>query len=177
MAEGSFRRALSVIETASTDLEVTEAGRLLTNTLQFLPQHPGALQAVRALQGDDPHSIRAARLRSLIPHLATMTNSFAPSLSSFGVSPSDQEHSQIAQSAARMRVRAAAFSESYSTREEEASEALFDNSVRSNEASGFGQSLADSFIDDADQPVVGAEVFELAAQLGGRINRKGGLEA
>ena len=38
---------------------------------------------------------------------------------------------------------------------EEASEALSDNSVRSNEASGVGQALADSFIDDADQPIVG----------------------
>ena len=112
-----------------------------------------------------------------------MTNSFAPSLSSFGVSPADQEHSQTAQPATLGQFRQSAarrtniFSESYSTREEEASEALSDNSVRSNEASGFGQSLGDSFIDDADQPVVGAEVFELAAQLGGRINRKGGLEA
>ena len=169
MAEGSFRRALAVIESATNALEVTEAGRLLTNTLQFSPLHPGALRAVHALQGDEPHMIRAARLRAIIPQLASMSNSFAPSLSSFGVSPSNQGQGTLSEY--RVRARAAAFSESYSTREEEVSEALSDNSVRSNEASGVGQALADSFIDDADQPIVGAEVFELAAQLGSRINR------
>jgi hypothetical protein len=66
MAEGSFRRALAVIESAANALEVTEAGRLLTNTLQFSPLHPGALRAVHALQGDEPHMIRAARLRAII---------------------------------------------------------------------------------------------------------------